>query len=51
LIPQKDYICNIEEAEFTTKGLEAKALTTTELVAKTFASFSPIRGNLSTPKK
>ncbi|MFN8797136.1 MAG: hypothetical protein ACK5YH_02270 [Pseudanabaena sp.] len=41
LIPQKDYICNIEEAEFTTKGLEAKALTTTELVAKTFASFFP----------
>jgi len=36
---QKDYIC--EEAEFTTKGLEAAALTTTELVAKTFASFFP----------
>jgi hypothetical protein len=41
MISEKDYICNIEEAEFTTKGLEAKALTTTELVAKTFASFFP----------
>jgi len=41
MISEKDYICNQEEAEFTTKGLEAKALTTTELVAKTFASFFP----------
>ncbi|NUN67074.1 hypothetical protein HCU40_20540 (plasmid) [Pseudanabaena biceps] len=41
MISEKDYICNNEEAEFTTKGLEAKALSPSELVAKTFASFFP----------
>lgn len=38
---QKDYIYNKEEAEFTTKGLEANALNPTELVARTFTSFFP----------
>jgi hypothetical protein len=38
---QKDRVCNTVDPEFTTKGLEANTLTTTELVAQTFASFFP----------
>ena len=38
---QKDRICNTVDPQFTTKGLEANTLTTTELVAQTFASFFP----------
>jgi hypothetical protein len=42
---QKDRICNTVEPKFTTKGLEANTLTTTELVAQTFASFFPYSWN------
>jgi hypothetical protein len=38
---QEDHICNIVDREFTTKGLDPKLLTTTELTAQTFASFFP----------
>ena len=38
---QEDRICNIADLKFTTKGLEPKSLTTTELAAQTFASFFP----------
>jgi hypothetical protein len=38
---QKDRVCNTIDPEFTTKGLEANTLTTTELAAQTFASFFP----------
>jgi hypothetical protein len=38
---QEDHICNIADREFTTKGLDPKVLTTTELTAQTFASFFP----------
>jgi hypothetical protein len=38
---QKDRSCNTVDPQFTTKGLEANTLTTTELVAQTFASFFP----------
>jgi hypothetical protein len=38
---QKDRVCNTVDPKFTTKGLEANTLTTTELVAQTFASFFP----------
>ena len=36
-----DHISNVADLEFTTKGLEPKLLTTTELTAQTFASFFP----------
>ena len=38
---QEDRICNIADLKFTTKGLEPKLLTPTELTAQTFASFFP----------
>jgi hypothetical protein len=38
---QENRICNTTDPEFTTKGLEANTLTTTELAAQTFASFFP----------
>ena len=38
---QEDHICNIADLKFTTKGLEPKLLTPTELTAQTFASFFP----------
>ncbi len=38
---QKDRICNTVDSKFTTKGLDANTLTTTELAAQTFASFFP----------
>jgi hypothetical protein len=38
---QKDRVCNTVDPKFTTKGLEANTLTTTELAAQTFASFFP----------
>jgi hypothetical protein len=38
---QENRICNTIDPEFTTKGLEANTLTTTELAAQTFASFFP----------
>ena len=38
---QKDRVCNTIDPKFTTKGLEANTLTTTELAAQTFASFFP----------
>ncbi|MEI6331317.1 MAG: hypothetical protein WCP16_18895 [Pseudanabaena sp. ELA645] len=37
----KNRVCNTIDPEFTTKGLEANTLTTTELAAQTFASFFP----------
>ncbi len=37
----KDLICDNTDLKFTTKGLDAKSLTTTELTAQTFASFFP----------
>ena len=42
---QKDRICNISDLKFTTKGLDPKSLTTTELTAQTFASFFPYAWN------
>ena len=42
---QKDRICNIADLKFTTKGLDPKSLTTTELTAQTFASFFPYAWN------
>ncbi|NUN67447.1 hypothetical protein HCU40_22750 (plasmid) [Pseudanabaena biceps] len=42
---QEDRICNIADPKFTTKGLEPKSLTTTELAAQTFASFFPYSWN------
>jgi hypothetical protein len=41
MTPQKDHVCNTVDPKFTTKGLEANTLTTTELAAQTFASFFP----------
>ena len=38
---QIDHVSNVADLEFTTKGLEPKSLTTTELAAQTFASFFP----------
>jgi hypothetical protein len=38
---QKDRFCDTIDPQFTTKGLEANALTTIELAAQTFASFFP----------
>ena len=38
---QIDRISNVADLKFTTKGLEPKSLTTTELAAQTFASFFP----------
>jgi len=38
---QKDRIASESDREFTTKGLDPKVLTTTELTAQTFASFFP----------
>ena len=45
LTSQEDRICNIADLKFTTKGLEPKSLTTTELAAQTFASFFPYAWN------
>jgi hypothetical protein len=45
LTSQKDRICNIADLKFTTKGLDPKSLTTTELTAQTFASFFPYAWN------
>ena len=42
---RKDRIYDAADLKFTTKGLDAKALTTTELTAKTFASFFPYSWN------
>jgi hypothetical protein len=42
---QKDCICNTADLKFTTKDLEPKSLTTTELAAQTFASFFPYAWN------
>ena len=42
---QEDRICNIADLKFTTKGLEPKLLTPTELTAQTFASFFPYAWN------
>ncbi|MBD2316347.1 hypothetical protein [Phormidium tenue] len=42
---QKDHICNISDPKFTTKGIEPKSLTTTELAAQTFTSFFPYSWN------
>ena len=42
---QKDRVCNTIDPKFTTKGLEANTLTTTELAAQTFASFFPYAWN------
>ena len=42
---QKDRVCNTIDPKFTTKGLEANALTTIELAAQTFASFFPYSWN------
>ncbi len=42
---QKDRICNTVDSKFTTKGLDANTLTTTELAAQTFASFFPYSWN------
>ncbi|MEA5487623.1 MULTISPECIES: hypothetical protein [Pseudanabaena] len=42
---QKDHVCNTVDPKFTTKGLAANTLTTTELVAQTFASFFPYSWN------
>ena len=42
---QKDLICDATDLKFTTKGLDAKSLTTTELTAQTFASFFPYSWN------
>ena len=42
---QKDRVCNTIDPKFTTKGLEANTLTTTELAAQTFASFFPYSWN------
>ncbi|MFO0126390.1 MAG: hypothetical protein ACK54J_04065, partial [Pseudanabaena sp.] len=42
---QIDHVSNVADLEFTTKGLEANTLTTTELVAQTFASFFPYSWN------
>jgi len=41
LTSQIDHVSNVADLEFTTKGLEPKSLTTTELAAQTFASFFP----------
>jgi hypothetical protein len=41
LTSQIDHVSNVADLEFTTKGLEPKSLTTTELTAQTFASFFP----------
>jgi hypothetical protein len=45
LTSQKDRICNTADLKFTTKGLDPKTLTTTELAAQTFASFFPYAWN------
>ena len=42
---QEDRICNTSDLKFTTKGLDPKSLTTTELAAQTFASFFPYSWN------
>ena len=42
---QIDHVSNVADFEFTTKGLEPKSLTTTELTAQTFASFFPYSWN------
>ena len=42
---QKDRVCNTIDPKFTTKGLEANTLTTTELAEQTFASFFPYSWN------
>ena len=42
---QIDHVSNVADLEFTTKGLEPKSLTTTELAAQTFASFFPYSWN------
>ena len=42
---QIDHVSNVADLEFTTKGLEPKSLTTTELTAQTFASFFPYSWN------
>ena len=42
---QKDSVTNTIDPQFTTKGLEANTLTTTELAAQTFASFFPYSWN------
>ena len=42
---QEDRICNTVDPKFTTKGLEPKSLTTTELTAQTFANFFPYAWN------
>ncbi|MCA6595440.1 MAG: hypothetical protein IM539_03780 [Pseudanabaena sp. M046S1SP1A06QC] len=42
---QKDRVRNTIDPKFTTKGLEANTLTTTELAAQTFASFFPYSWN------
>ena len=42
---QEDRIYNSVDPKFTTKGLEAKSLTTTEKAAQTFASFFPYSWN------
>ena len=42
---QIDHVSNVADLEFTTKGLEPKSLTTTELTAQTFASFFPYLWN------
>jgi hypothetical protein len=41
LTSQIDRISNVADLEFTTKGIDPKLLTTTELAAQTFASFFP----------
>jgi hypothetical protein len=45
LTSQIDHVSNVADLEFTTKGLEPKSLTTTELAAQTFASFFPYSWN------
>jgi hypothetical protein len=45
LTHQEDRICNTADLKFTTKGLDPKSLTTTELAAQTFASFFPYAWN------
>jgi hypothetical protein len=45
LTSQIDHVSNVADLEFTTKGLEPKSLTTTELTAQTFASFFPYSWN------
>jgi len=45
LTSQIDRISNVADLEFTTKGIDPKLLTTTELAAQTFASFFPYAWN------